>query len=46
MNYLANIGLYLLKSEITKIIPKNKSLKWTPLLKKLKNPGEELEYFQ
>ena len=35
-NYLANIGLYLLKPEITKLIPKNKSFEMDDLIKKVK----------
>ena len=45
MNYLANIGLYLLKSEITKIIPKNKSFEMDTLIKKVKKSGGRVGVF-
>ena len=45
MNYLANIGLYLLKPEITKIIPKNKSFEMDTLIKKVKKSGGRVGVF-
>ena len=45
INYLANIGLYLLKPEITKLIPKNKTFEMDTLIKKVNKVGGRVGVF-
>lgn len=45
MNYLANIGLYLFKPEVIKLIPQNKSFEMDSLIKKVKKTGGRVGVF-
>jgi dTDP-glucose pyrophosphorylase/CBS domain-containing protein len=45
INYLANIGLYLLKPEIVRLIPKNSSFEMDTLIKKVNKAGGRVGVF-
>ena len=45
INYLANIGLYLLKPEVIKLIPKNKPFEMDSLIKKVKKNSGRVGVF-